>query len=280
VTPNGVEWLLCRWRNELPIPVSLPPDASAEEQVILQRALAAWEATGIGVRFALQPVGAAASIGMRFVEAGRFDEPGLSGATRADCRVENPEIPAPAGAEDRGRVAAELVYARITLARRAPRDWRDRDRPLTAAELAGTALHELGHALGFPGHASGGESVMVRTREDVMRIGARVLAGGALNEAALRALYALPTGLVVARARLSTARSEPFVRLAARGLARRWSGPFVRVGDLGARVFHVDREGQEIGIDVPEPARVLRDASHFIGLPDAQARALLDPVAP
>lgn len=281
VTHDGVDWLLCRWRSDLPIPVSLPPDATLDEQAILRRALAAWEATGLGVRFALQPAGGAASIGMRFSEAGRFDEPGLSGATRADCRVGHASTagvrPASPSAEDRGVIDAELVYARITLARRTPRDWRDRDRPLSPAELAGAALHEIGHALGFPGHASGGESVMVRTREDVIRIGARVLSGGALHEGALRALYGLPAGLVVARAPLTAARSEPFVRLAALADNSHWTGPFVRVGDLGARVFFVDRDAREIGIDIPSSSRHVRDAGRFVGLPDSSAREAFGP---
>ncbi len=278
-TQNGVDWLLCRWRSAWPIPVSLPADASAGERSVLQHALDAWEAAGLGVRFVVQPAGAPASITISFAEAGRFDEPGLSGATRADCKIGDRaaarnEFDARSRARD--VFEAELVFARIALARRTPLDWRDRDRALAPAELAGAALHEIGHALGFSGHASGGGSVMVRTREDVSRIGARVLAGGALDEPALRALYALPTGVVVARVPLTSARSAPFVALAELARARGWSGPFVRVGDLGARVFHVDADGREVGIEIDAPGRFVRDGGRFVGLPDAAARRVLE----
>ncbi|HVP30659.1 MAG TPA: matrixin family metalloprotease [Myxococcota bacterium] len=267
---GSVTFFLCHWSTAAPVPVSLPADATDDEQRALRAALRAWEGAGLGVRFVEVASGGAASLEISFARAGSWDEPGNTGLTLADCRVR----PGARGASDGDGLDAELVYARIRLARRTPLDWRDRDRPLRPAELAGAAAHELGHALGLPGHASRTGSVMVREREEVVRLGAAILAGDALRESALRALYARPSGAVVRRVTVSAARTAPGDRLADAAAAARLAGPFVRAGEKSARVFYVEQGGAEAGVEIPDLAALRRSPERLALLPDARAEAL------
>jgi len=328
-----VTFFLCRFRTGTAIPVSLPGDATEAEAAALRAALQAWERAGLGVRFVELAAGAPASIAFSFASAGHWDEPGNTGLTFADCRVdpataaldgeaaavdgeiaavdgeiaavdgeiaavdgeaaavdgeaaavdgEAAAVDGEAAAVTRATAAAvaaldaEIVYARIRLARRTPRDWRGRDRPLAAAELAGAAAHELGHALGLPGHVARSGSVMVRNREQVARIGASLLAGEPLREPVLRALYAAPSGHVVRRVPVSPVRTELTDTLAARARALGLRGPYVRTGDTSARIFYVPGPGQEAGFAVPDLAALRRAPERLALLPDARANALLD----
>jgi len=265
-----VTFFLCRFRTAAAIPVSFPGDVTEAEAVALRAALRAWEGAGLGVRFVETAPGAPASIGFRFAPAGHWDEPGHTGLTLADCRV---DASSESGADP---LDAEIVYVRIRLSRRTPRDWRDRDRPLSPAELAGAAAHELGHALGLPGHVTRSGSVMVRNREEVARIGAALLAGEPLRESALRALYAAPSGRVVRRVTVSPARTELADALAERARALRLRGPFVRTGETSARLFYVPGPGEEAGVAVADLAALWRAPERLALLPDARAQALLD----
>lgn len=264
---GSVTFFHCRFRTGSAIPVSLPADATEGETAAFRAALRAWEGAGLGVRFVETAPGAPASIGFVFVPAGHWDDPGHAGLTLADCRVR--------GDGGANPLDAEIVYARVRLARRTPRDWRDKDRPLSPAELAGAAAHELGHALGMPGHATRSGSVMVRNREEVARIGAAILAGEPLRESALRALYRLPSGARVRRDAVSRARTEPLDRLAALARARGFPGPFVRTGERSARLFWMSGPGEEAGLAVPDLAALWLAPERLALVSDARANALL-----
>jgi len=264
----------CRWDPSLPLGVSLPPDASPEEQALLESALRAWEGTGIGVRFVPVPRHQAA-IDVSFIASTGTEAnvPGteFAGQTLADCRVR--------GGEEAWRTAdrldAELVLASIRLMRRSPKDWRGHDRPLSPEELVGAMLHELGHALGYQGHVRGVRGVMGVEREIVARVGRRVLAGEGLGASAVKRLYALPSGTVLRRSPVSAVRTEPADALAALGAARGLAGPFARVGDREARIFWVEPGGSELGVQVPEPARTLGAAERLVVLVEPKARSAL-----
>jgi hypothetical protein len=268
---SHVTLFLCRWTTEQPIPVSLPVDATPEERRVLVAALEAWQGAGLGVRFV--PIdGGEAPIRIELEGA-----PIQTGAGRdtgnavVDCRV------APLSAQGRGDavVGAELVAARIRLARRTGPDWQGRERDVTPAELAGAALHELGHALGFQGHVRQGDTVMVRELERIVRRGAALLEGERHGDATLRALYALPNGAVVTRVPVEAWRTDRVDRMAALAESAGLDGPFARVGETAARVFWRDPKGQEYGLVVPKLREVLRRPASVLVIPEARTRRAL-----
>ena len=223
VWPGGGELVafLCRWPSSSRLRVALPGDAAPVELDLWRRALAAWEGAGPGLRFVPVAPDAPADVALSMAGA----EAGRAAQTAADCAVD-----VEAGA-DRARdtIAARLVAAHVRVSRATP-DWRGHPQTLDQDELMGTMLHELGHALGFQGHARRG-SVMVRDVEAVRRIGARVLAGEPFDDATLTALYRVDSGAVVRRRRLGAGETAIVDRIAALAPARDFAGPIVRVGD-------------------------------------------------
>ncbi len=255
--------LTCRWETQRPLRVALPEDATADERRAIERVLAAWEGAGLGVRFEADS-DEPADIQLALVAGAvrrEGDLPG-SGLTVADCRAQ------PGG-------AAELVHARVVVARTIGPDWRGRERELSPGEFAGTLFHELGHALGFQGHARGEGDPMARSVDATRRAGARVLRGEDVQSAALRALYARPSGTVLREARTSRWRSEEVDRMAALAARKRLDGPFLRVGDASARVFWRDASGEEYGFLIPNLAETLGDPTRILVIPEAGARRLL-----
>jgi hypothetical protein len=271
--PSGgrATFFACRWSTEAPVPVSLPLDATPSEREALLAALRAWEGTGLGVRF-LPVDGGDASI--RIELAGGPVESGAgrdTGNAIVDCRV------APLSRQrDADAVAgAELVAARIVLARRTDIDWQGRERALTQAELAGAALHELGHALGFQGHARQGDTAMVRELERIPRTGAAILDGAGFRDSTMRALYALPNGAVVRRVPVEAWRTDLVDRMARLAEGAGLDGPFARVGESAARVFWRDPRGQEYGLVVPRLEEVMRDPARLVVIPEPRTRRAL-----
>jgi len=234
---------LCRWPRERAIGVSLPEDVSEAERTALRAALAAWQ-QALALRFE-ERERPRAQIEIRFVEAlsaGGARQPGAD--TVADCAVASSEVRG-------GRLDASIVFASIHL-RRSHIDLVGRERPLSGAELTGAALHELGHALGFSGHAALGESVMVRDVEAVRAHGRGVLAGEAFADATLEALYALPSGTLLARRPLAAPAAARYAALARRLAGEGgWIGPRVRVGDRAARIswLHASEGAAALRID-------------------------------
>jgi len=90
-----------------------------------------------------------------------------------DCRLATDRVD-----PDAARIDAELVGATVRVARRSGPDWRGQSRPLGRDQLLGVLLHELGHALGFSGHARRGDTVMVREVDAVRRVAEAGLADG------------------------------------------------------------------------------------------------------
>jgi hypothetical protein len=262
---------LCRWPTGTVVPVSLPPDATPQERRLLEAALRAWEGAGLGLRFR---IGGAPErgIAIRFAPE---PEPGeatpRAGLTHADCAVDAAVLARP----PRAVVPARLDSAAVLL-RRSERDVRDRRVPHTPEELLGSALHELGHALGFQGHARRGSTVMNVSVDAVRRVGRRVLAGGPFEDAALEALYAVPSGAVVGRVPVAAGLTEPVERLARLARRRGLAGPWVRVGDRTARIDWRDAEGIAYPLLVPRVGDVLRVPASLRVVPVGPAAALLD----
>jgi len=149
--PRELVLFLCRWSVERPVRVSLPDDADEAERSQLRRALAAVAESGLGVSFDEVPA-AQASLRLE-LEAWPDPEPRVAqhatALTAADCR------PEPGG-------TLEHVEVRL---QRVNRDLLGRVVPLSPEQFTGAALHELGHALGFQGHAAAGGSVLRRDTE-------------------------------------------------------------------------------------------------------------------
>lgn len=247
---------LCRWQDPTPLVVSLPPDATAGEQALLERALDGWRQALPALRFELARGDVPAQIEIRF----DADDPERTATTAADCRVDL------ALESSSLQIDAALVKARVAL-RRVALDWRGHVQVLSEEELLGSALHELGHALGYQGHARRGATVMLRSVDSVRAAGRRLLSGEAFADAALAALYSVPSGSVLGSLPLDAARTASFDRLAE--LARRapWAGPYVRVGDESARVVWRDGAGAVFGFFVPRVREVLRQPDRLVALP-------------
>jgi hypothetical protein len=261
----------CRFPLGAPVGVALPADASGDERRALEAAPDAWGRAGLGVTLVpAREEEAPIRIALLDDPPRRDDGRTGSGRTVADCRVEP------------GTGAARLVAARVEIARATSPDWRGRRHALGPDALAGAALHELGHALGFQGHARRGDEPMAASAGAQRRLGARALRGERIDSPALRALYARPSGEPLRVVEVSPWRTEAVDRLARVAPAARLEGPFARVGDSTARVFFRHAGGLEYGLAIPNLAETLRDPTLVLLVPDPRTRAALEriPVLP
>jgi len=264
-TAGSLTLFVCHWDAARAIPVSLPPDASPPEVQILSRALQAWEEGGVGVHFVLAPPGSGALV-LIFAA-----EEGADASTATDCWIRNGAAEATQGPV----ISAEIVRAQVRLPRSTRPDPRGHTRAFSDREQMAIALHELGHALGFQGHVQR-DSIMTRDHDDLTSRGGRVLAGAPCAEPTLQALYALPSGTVLSRVALSPFRTEPFDALAAFAEQRAMMGPFARVGDSEARIFFLTQDGEELGVEIPEPEKVVRHPGRLALVTEPAARRALE----
>jgi len=179
------------------------------------------------------------------------------------------------GLNEEGAPRAEIVRARVELPHAIGPDWRGHTFRPSQEERVGRLAHELGHALGFQGHITWGDDPMQAAPESVRRVGKRLLSGGGLSGGALAALYARPSGAVLERVPVDEARTDLVDRMhrVARGAGL--AGPFLRVGDRGARVFWRDAKAREYGIGIPGLAKVYANPEQIVLLPEARTRAVL-----
>jgi hypothetical protein len=262
---------LCRWETAEPIPVSLPPDASPEQVRALEAALHAWESAGFGVRFAR---GAPPGVGieLRIVAEPASGAGEVRGATTvADCAVE------PAEGARSSTLAARLVFASIHL-RATSANPIGRQVALSPEDLAGAALHELGHALGFQGHVRRGESAMRYQVDAIRRAGRRVLAGEPWEDPTLRALYSVASGVVLKRSPLPPGHTDPVDRLLAETSSGALTGPIARIGDLEGQILFRDREGAAYAVWLRGTQAALTGRPQdLVLLPGPRARQRLSP---
>ena len=260
------EWIefFCRFDARRPISVRLPRDATPDERRALESALGAWEQAGVGVRFARLAAGdpGRADVRIDFLEPDETQRAEGTGYTLADCQLAGISR----GALQGPLLEARLDRARIRIVRRETTEWDAGDHAWFAGEVAGVALHELAHALGFQGHARFGGGILAADTRESTRVGRALLAGGSFSEPTLRALYALPSGVVLRRVPVPRVRTAPLdVRVAsAAGL----EGPFVRVGDRSGRIFWRTPGGEELGVTMPSIATARSHPERVVLLPD------------
>jgi hypothetical protein len=226
---------LCRFDAAAPIRVALPPDANPDERAWLERGLRALE-PAVGVRF--EEAGPA-QIEIAFAA----DDARFAATTEAECRVE--QAARVAEAATGSVLPARLVRARVAL-RRAGIDLRRHRVALDDAQQLGALIHELGHALGYQGHAARGDTVMVRTVERVRDVGRRVQRGEPLRDDTLAALYRVASGTVVVRAPLPPGRSAPVDQLAELAAREGDGSLWLRVGDRAGRVAVLLQPGDRV----------------------------------
>lgn len=193
--------------------------------------------------------------------------------------IADPDAEAPAGLgdtltlcdvswrEDRpgGREAAPrgvLLAGEIRVRRRIRRP-DHRVHEATAAEWVATFLHELGHALGFAGHAAVGESIVHLEQSELRRLARRVLAGEVLAAPNLTALYRLAPGRVLGRVELQPAGRRELERLLGWVEARALEvdgveGPLASVGDREARLAWRWPDGFALDFRLPRYVEQLR----------------------
>ena len=198
-----------------------------------------------------------ASAGIRIVsipDAGGTGPAGLAD-TRAECDI------GPRGGAASG-VRGLLVGSEIRIRRRVLGTW-TQERAATAEDWLGAMLHELGHALGFQGHAAVGDSLVQLEQSRLRLLGRRVLAGEPVSAPSLRALYALPPGTRLGVAALSPAAQsvvagvlqevEERTRIAGTPVASR-----ALVGDRHARIAWRWSDGAAVVLRFPNWSASLR----------------------
>jgi hypothetical protein len=251
----------CRWPDGQPIPLHLPEDATPDERRALEAAASAWESSGIGVHFepASRERVRAGGIEVSFLAPDRTSRAEGTGYTLADCRIADASPDALA----RAVLPASLERARIRIVRRDSRTWSPADHVFFAGEVAGVALHELAHALGFQGHTQFDDGILARDTKYSTVVGRRVLAGAAFREPTLAALYDLPSGVVLDRRPVPRVRTAPLDSLldAARG-------PLVRVGDRSGRIFWLTPSGGERGVTLVSVVEARERPERLVLLPE------------
>lgn len=245
---------LCRWPDGAEIPVTLPDNADDDERRALETAIRTWNTAGLGFRFrVVEELSEPRGVTIELIE----NMLAYAANTVAECAVD------PTGLTgDADPLPAEIRFASIQLAKQDPR-------------LVGSALHELGHALGFQGHPRRGNTVMRTRAQYVREAGERAKRGELLRDSALDALYAVPSGTVLARKALPAGRTRPIDRLLAQGLRAHWQGPFARVGDAEGRIAWRDRRGDTLAVVLTNLRLALDDPARLELTPSPAAEAVL-----
>jgi hypothetical protein len=111
----------------------------------------------------------------------------------------------------------------------------------------------------------------------VRALGASVLAGEPFADASLAALYALPSGCVMAVTRVARSRTDLVDRMAALAGRGRLAGPFVRVGDTAGRVFWSETMAPhyEYGVAVVNLAETYADPTSVLVVAESRTRSAL-----
>jgi hypothetical protein len=206
--------------------------------------------------------------------------------------IEDPEAEVPYGMADtlsecdvsRTRDSRNLIRGTLTRSeiriRRLLRDQLGRARPATEAEWIGALMHELGHALGFAGHADVGDSLVLLEESRLRALGRRALEGEPVPAPNLTALYSLAPGRIVHEAKVSAQGLEWMEavevlvadRNARLGAA---TGPFASTGDQAARLVWRWAGGLRVELRFPFWRREIEQGHPITVLPGEVTRRAL-----
>jgi hypothetical protein len=278
---------LCRFSKQTPISVSLPSGVTKSERTAIRVALSGWENAGLGIQFDEVMLGEPAMIEIYFAEApirsltteNQTQTPAQTiavigtGYTVSDCGFEAKGSELEMDFDSAPSFPVHLTGAIVHL-RRSNTNMLGQEIMLSVDELVGVALHELGHALGFPGHVATTRSVMSRSTDSVRRFGRNLLSGGGFSAPSLVALYDLPSGIVVGRVPVGEEDAALFGAAVAFAEVSDWQGPFVRVGESSANL-NWRSNGSIIGsLDVRDYQQRLLAGSPLVFSPSTFERAL------
>ena len=223
------------------------------------------------------PVRARPNIEIVTIEAVGGEGPNGLGDTLSECDV------SPIGGSEQGasRAYRGLLTAAEIRMRRAQLDMTNQVQDATAEEWVGALMHELAHALGFPGHAALGNSILVRDETRIRAAGRRALRGETVPDETLEALYRLRPGQRLGTRRLN---GEGASWLGAvRELDRKRSaagapsvGLFSSVGDQAARIVWRYADGSQLGVRFPHWRSELRSGATITLRPDRTTRRSIE----
>ena len=263
----------CRYESRAdPLPVLLPDSAPQDRWT--HRALEAVHTALPRVEFEisdseLSRPGQGRGIEIQSIRDPYATVPSGMGDTLAECDV------APSSGPE-GGVRGLLVRSEVRL-RASVRDRQGRVGSVSETDWIAALLHELGHALGFAGHAARGNSPLVLDEKRLRLIARRVLAGDTLALPNLQALYAIEPGRILGEAEVS-AEGAAAIRAVERLVAerdlrlRRIGGPYASAGDMAARLSWHWEGGIRAELRFPNWRDEIRQGLPLSVVPDSRAR--------
>jgi len=165
--------------------------------------------------------------------------------------------------------------------RRVLRDPMGRARPASAAEWIGALMHELGHALGFAGHAAVGDSLVLLEESRLRALGRRALEGDRVPAPNLTALYSIAAGRILGEAEIS-GQGRQWIDAVEALVADRNSllgsatGPVASTGDQAARLVWRWAGGLHAELRFPFWRREIEKGQSITVLPSEATRRALD----
>ncbi len=279
----------CRYAEGGPVPVSVSVLGSGSGAGTASQAgpgrVADWAALAIGA------VGdAVPGVELTMLREGEWT-PGLMRVIEI-VSIEDPEAEIPYGLADtlsecdvsrtqdsRNVIRGSLTRSEIRI-RRLLRDQLGRARSASEAEWIGALMHELGHALGFAGHAAVGDSLVLLEESRLRALGRRALEGEPVPAPNLTALYSLAPGRILGEAEVSAQAREMMVAVEALVADRNArlgtaTGPFASTGDQAARLVWRWAGGLRVELRFPFWRREIERGHSITVLPGEATRGAL-----
>ncbi len=265
----------CRYAGDQPVRVSLRGSGWPSERGALAIGAVDEAVSGVALRISddreSEP-GIAPTIEITSIEDPDAEAPSGMADTLAECDVSRTSN---SGAAVRGRLLRSKIRIRLSL-----RDRSGRVRLATDAEWVGALMHEMGHALGFAGHAAVGDSLVLLEESRLRALGRRALAGEPVPAPNLEALYEVSPGRVLGEVAVSPSGREwiDAVESLVSDRNRRLGpaiGPIASAGDRGARLLWRWPGGIGVELRFPFWRREIQMGHAITVLPSEATRRML-----